>query len=144
MASQWLRQCVGAGTSVGDRSKEARAHAMGVELNVAEAEFLGDKYAFIDCPGSVEFGFETEPVLPIVDVAVVVCEADDPELGFVGRPVEMNVQISRDLYNAGLIPVIAPVATGSAATGRIAPGVMASGRAAMVPVCTERAIQPGT
>ena len=46
------------------------------------------------------------------DDDLMVCEADDPELGFVGRPVEMNVQIIRDLYNAGLIPVIAPVATG--------------------------------
>lgn len=48
------------------------------------------------------------------DDDLMVCEADDPELGFVGRPVEMNVQIVRDLYNAGLIPVIAPVATGVA------------------------------
>lgn len=48
------------------------------------------------------------------DDDLLVCEADDPELGFVGRPVEMNVQIIRDLYNAGLIPVIAPVATGMA------------------------------
>ena len=46
------------------------------------------------------------------DDDMMVCEADDPELGFVGRPIEMNVQIIRDLYNAGLIPVIAPVATG--------------------------------
>lgn len=46
------------------------------------------------------------------DDDLMVCEPDDPELGFVGRPVEMNVQIIRDLYNAGLIPVIAPVATG--------------------------------
>ena len=46
------------------------------------------------------------------DDDLMVCEADDPELGFVGKPVEMNVQIIRDLYNAGLIPVIAPVATG--------------------------------
>ena len=46
------------------------------------------------------------------DDDLMVCEADDPELGFVGRPVEMNVQIIRDLYAAGLIPVIAPVATG--------------------------------
>jgi acetylglutamate kinase len=45
---------------------------------------------------------------------LMVCEADDPELGFVGRPVEMNVQVIRDLYNAGIIPVIAPVATGMA------------------------------
>ncbi len=48
------------------------------------------------------------------DDDMMVCEADDPELGFVGRPIEMNVQIIRDLYLAGLIPVIAPVATGMA------------------------------
>jgi len=46
------------------------------------------------------------------DDDMMVCEADDPELGFVGKPVEMNVQILRDLFNAGLIPVVAPVATG--------------------------------
>lgn len=46
------------------------------------------------------------------DDDLMVCVADDPELGFVGRPVEMNVQVIRDLYNAGIIPVIAPVATG--------------------------------
>lgn len=48
------------------------------------------------------------------DDDLMVCEPDDPELGFVGRPVEMNIQIIRDLYAAGLIPVIAPVATGMA------------------------------
>lgn len=48
------------------------------------------------------------------DDDLMVCEVDDPELGFVGRPVEMNIQIIRDLYMAGLIPVIAPVATGIA------------------------------
>ncbi|WP_135449712.1 MULTISPECIES: acetylglutamate kinase [Tabrizicola] len=46
------------------------------------------------------------------DDDLMVCEADDPELGYVGRPVEMNVQVLRDLYNAGIIPVIAPVGTG--------------------------------
>ena len=46
------------------------------------------------------------------DDDMIVCEADDPELGFVGRPVEMNVQVLRDLYGAGIIPVVAPVATG--------------------------------
>ncbi|TNC65161.1 acetylglutamate kinase [Rubellimicrobium roseum] len=48
------------------------------------------------------------------DDDLMVCEADDPELGFVGRPVEMNVQVLRDLYEAGIIPVVAPVATGMA------------------------------
>ncbi|WP_040615024.1 acetylglutamate kinase [Oceanicola granulosus] len=46
------------------------------------------------------------------DDDLMVCEADDPELGFVGRPIEMNVQVLRDLFAAGIIPVIAPVATG--------------------------------
>lgn len=48
------------------------------------------------------------------DDDLMVCEADDPELGFVGRPVEMNVQVLRDLFSAGIIPVVAPVATGMA------------------------------
>ncbi len=46
------------------------------------------------------------------DDDLMVCEADDPELGFVGRPVEMNVQVLRDLFGAGIVPVVAPVATG--------------------------------
>ncbi|OYW62093.1 MAG: acetylglutamate kinase [Rhodobacterales bacterium 32-66-7] len=46
------------------------------------------------------------------DDDLMVCEADDPDLGYVGRPVEMNVQVLRDLYTAGIIPVVAPVATG--------------------------------
>jgi hypothetical protein len=48
------------------------------------------------------------------DDDLMVCEADDPELGYVGRPIEMNVQVLRDLYKAGIIPVVAPVATGMA------------------------------
>ena len=48
------------------------------------------------------------------DDDLMVCEADDPELGFVGRPVELLVQVARDLYAAGIIPVIAPVGTGMA------------------------------
>jgi len=48
------------------------------------------------------------------DDDLMVCVADDPELGFVGRPVEMNVQVLRDLTAAGIIPVVAPVATGMA------------------------------
>ena len=62
---------VAAGSSVGDRSKEARAHGMGIDLNAADAEFLGDRYTFLDCPGFVEFAFEMQPVLAVADVAVV-------------------------------------------------------------------------
>ena len=48
------------------------------------------------------------------DDDLMVCQPDDPDLGFVGRPVEMNVQILRDLFSAGMIPVVAPVGTGMA------------------------------
>ena len=71
---------VTAGTTVGDASQEAREHQMGVELNVAECEFLGDRYTFLDCPGSVEYLFESEAVLAGVDVAVVVAEADEKKI----------------------------------------------------------------
>lgn len=50
------------------------------------------------------------------DDGLMVCDMDDPELGFVGKPVEMNVQVIRDLYDAGIIPVIAPVGVGRGAT----------------------------
>ncbi len=46
------------------------------------------------------------------DDDLMVAEADDPELGFVGQPKHMNVQVLHDLNNAGIIPVVAPVATG--------------------------------
>ena len=66
--------------TVGDASPEARAHQMSVEVNVAETEFMGDSLTFFDCPGSIEFTFETEGVLPGVDLAVVVAEADEKKI----------------------------------------------------------------
>lgn len=71
---------VTAGSSVGDGSPEARAHSMSVEVNVAETEYLGDRYTFLDCPGSVEFLSEAQGVLGGVDLAVVVAEADDKKI----------------------------------------------------------------
>ncbi len=46
------------------------------------------------------------------DDDLMVCEQDDPELGFVGRPRDMRVQVLRDMFNAGIIPVVAPVGPG--------------------------------
>ncbi|MGB8275221.1 MAG: elongation factor G [Alphaproteobacteria bacterium] len=64
------------GTTVGDSAPEARAHQMSVEVSVASAEYLGDKWTFIDCPGSIEFAQEARNALNVVDAAVVVCEPD--------------------------------------------------------------------
>ncbi len=66
--------------TVGDASPEARAHQMSVEVNVAETDFMDDKLTFFDCPGSIEFSFETEGVLAGVDLAVVVAEADEKKI----------------------------------------------------------------
>jgi elongation factor G len=63
-------------TTVGDSSPEARAHGMSVELNIADVEFLGDKFTFIDCPGSVEFQHEADAALSVCDAAVIVSEPD--------------------------------------------------------------------
>jgi elongation factor G len=67
---------VSSGSTVGDHSAESRAHQMSVEAAVATTEFMGDSLTFIDCPGSIEFSFEAEPVLAACDIAVVVAEAD--------------------------------------------------------------------
>ena len=66
--------------TVGDASPEARAHQMTVEVNIAEADFMGDKFTFVDCPGSIEFAFEAEAVLAAIDLAVVVAEADEKKI----------------------------------------------------------------
>ncbi len=82
---------VDAGTSVGDASKEARHHKMSVEATFATTSFMGDSYTFVDCPGSIEFIQDMRSVLPAVDAAVVVCEADEkkvPQLQLIMRELE--------------------------------------------------------
>ncbi|MFY9655264.1 MAG: elongation factor G [Methylocystis sp.] len=64
------------GSALGDLSAEARAHQMSVEANVGHADYLGDEYTFLDIPGSFEFSHEARQALPLVDAAIVVCEAD--------------------------------------------------------------------
>jgi elongation factor G len=68
---------VEAGATVGDASQEARRHKMSVEATIATTTFMGESYTFIDCPGSVEFAHDMRAVLPGIDVAIVVCEADE-------------------------------------------------------------------
>ncbi|MGB8037637.1 MAG: elongation factor G [Pseudolabrys sp.] len=82
---------VDAGTTVGDASKEARHHKMSVEATFATTNFMGDNYTFVDCPGSIEFIQDMRSVLPAVDAAVVVCEADEkkvPQLQLILRELE--------------------------------------------------------
>ena len=88
------------GTSVGDAAPEARAHAMSVELNAADAPFMDDTFTFVDCPGSVEFAHEAQAALAGVDAAIVVTEPDEkkvPALQVVLHSLEER-QIPRMLF----------------------------------------------
>jgi elongation factor G len=53
---------------------------MSVEATFATTEFMGEQITFVDCPGSIEFSFEAEPVLAACDLAVVVAEADEKKI----------------------------------------------------------------
>jgi len=82
---------VDAGTTIGDSGQEARHHKMSVEATFATTNFMGDNYTFVDCPGSIEFIQDMRSVLPAVDAAVVVCEADEkkvPQLQLIMRELE--------------------------------------------------------
>lgn len=64
------------GYLIGDGSPEAKARDMSTETTVATADYLGEKWTFLDCPGSIELAQETYNALMIVDAAVVVCEPE--------------------------------------------------------------------
>lgn len=46
------------------------------------------------------------------DANLMICEHAEAELGFVGRPVELNPGYIRSLHGAGIVPVIAPIGAG--------------------------------
>src|SRR5687768_10565611 len=64
------------GNTVGDASPEARARKMSVEITPAETTYLGDRWTFLDCPGSIEFAQDAMHACCVADIAVVVCEPD--------------------------------------------------------------------
>ncbi len=111
------------GNSVGDASPEARAHNMSVELNVAQVEYLGDQFTFIDCPGSIEFAEDANTVLPVVDAAIVVCEPDEkktPALQLILKQLEerniphflfLNKIDKAEMHVRDIIPMLQPSST---------------------------------
>ena len=46
------------------------------------------------------------------DANLMVCDQADPELGFVGEPAEVNPALLQQLFQAEMIPVIAPIGSG--------------------------------
>ncbi len=63
------------GNTVGDGTEEARARRMSTDVSVATTSYLGESWALLDCPGSVELAQDTLNALMVADAAVVVCEA---------------------------------------------------------------------
>jgi elongation factor G len=61
---------------LGDSSPEARARGHSVELNLAGFDFMGDHYAVVDTPGSLELATEADAALAAVDLAVIVADPD--------------------------------------------------------------------
>ncbi len=80
------RGTVDDGSSLGDGSPEARAHTMSTEMNIATADYLGERWTFVDSPGSVELSQDMRAAMTIADIAIVVCEPE-PEKAVVLSPM---------------------------------------------------------
>jgi len=60
------------------RPTDIRKRVVTTEVRLGHCSFLGDRWSILDCPGSVEFTYETEGALAAADLAIVVC---DPQTG---------------------------------------------------------------
>jgi elongation factor G len=111
--------------TVGDASTEARDHGMSVELNIADVNFLGDGFTFVDCPGSIEFQHESALALTACDAAIVVCEPDPkrvPALQLIMKQLEdrgiprflfLNKIDSFDAQVREILPTLQPASSKS-------------------------------
>lgn len=62
-----------AGTAV-KRPADPRNRPATTEVRLGHCSYLEDTWTILDCPGSIEFSYETCCALAMVDLAVVVCE----------------------------------------------------------------------
>jgi elongation factor G len=63
------------------RNADTKTRNMSTELRLGHCSFMDEPWAIIDCPGSVEFSYETLCALMVCDLAVVVCEASPERMG---------------------------------------------------------------
>lgn len=76
---------VDARSSTGDASPEARARQGSTEINLMRFDFLGDRFALIDSPGSVGFAADGVLGLAAADIAIVVVDPD-PDRALLAEP----------------------------------------------------------
>src|SRR3546814_5572947 len=79
------------GSSVGDASPEARSRGGSTELNLMHFEFLGDRFAVLDCPGSVGFSADGALALAAADIALVVVDPE-PDRAILAAPALRQIE----------------------------------------------------
>ena len=62
------------GNTVGDASEESKVRKMSTEVSYSAMNYLGEDWAILDCPGSIELMQESLNALNVSDVAVLVVE----------------------------------------------------------------------
>jgi elongation factor G len=62
------------------RSHTPSGRTMSSEMRLGHCTFMDESWSILDCPGSVEFSYETAAALAAVDFAVVVCEPSPDRL----------------------------------------------------------------
>src|SRR6185437_5817657 len=75
----------------GPARRDAKARAMSTDIRLGHCSFMGDPWALLDCPGSVEFVHEACSGLGVADLAVVVCEPA-PEKAMMLAPLLRHLQ----------------------------------------------------
>ncbi|MFM6932506.1 MAG: elongation factor G [Novosphingobium sp.] len=75
-----------AGNTVGDASPEARSRRGSTEINCMHFDYLGDRFALIDTPGSAGFAVDGLAALPAADMAIVVIDPA-PERAALAEPM---------------------------------------------------------
>ncbi|MFL6862061.1 MAG: elongation factor G [Allosphingosinicella sp.] len=76
---------VDAGTTIGDSSPEARARAGSTDTNLSAFDFMGDRFALIDAPGSVGFAADGALAIAAADLAIVVVDPE-PDRAILAEP----------------------------------------------------------
>src|ERR1700761_9353957 len=56
------------------RPADPRNRPMTTDIRLGHCTYLGDPWCILDCPGSIEFSYQTMAALSVADIAVVVCE----------------------------------------------------------------------
>lgn len=71
------------------RPADPRNRPMTTEIRLGHCSYLGDPWTIMDCPGSIEFAFQTCSALTMADIAVVVCEPSPAKAAMVAPLLKM-------------------------------------------------------